>query len=144
MAFNSTPHIYFQKKYIGLNRHDVNRGNQNYYYSSGNGINGCLGQLNNINSISSGCLILLSHICYKLGIKNPITKEELEDRPTRGLADLIPSSSEGPFKKDLDDVIRKLTSLQKQVDFINEKLNSFDKDVLEKILKHVESVDLKT
>ncbi|UBN09110.1 hypothetical protein QKU89_gp2 [Metaplexis yellow mottle-associated virus] len=144
MTFNSNPHIYFEKKYIAINRHDVVRGNANFYYTSGSGIQGCLGQLNNVNSIAGGCLILLSQICYKLGIKNLILKDELESKPTKGFADLIPSSSENPLKKDLEDISRKMSVLQKQVESIEDKLKSFDKEILEKILRHAESVDSKT
>lgn len=143
-SFNNVPHIYFQKKYITLNRQDLNRGVQSYFYTGGNGISGCIAQLNNVNSITSGCLILLSHICYKLGIKNPIVKDELDDRPTYGLQDLLPSSSESPLKKDLEDMNKKLIYLNEQINLINEKIGNFDKSILEKILKHAESVDQKT
>lgn len=144
MAFSSNPHIYFEKKYIAINRHDIVRGNVNFYYTSGSGIQGCLAQLNNVNSISGGCLILLSQICYKLGIKNLILKDELDNKPSKGFADLIPSSSENPLKKDLEDISRKMSVLQKQVESIEDKLKSFDKEILEKILRHAESVDSKT
>ncbi|UME39642.1 aphids associated protein [Pueraria virus A] len=142
-SFNS-PHIYSNKKYITLNRQDINRGTLTYLYSGGRGIDGCLHHLNNINTVSSSCLLLLSFICSKLGIKNPIIKEELDFIPSRGIADLIPSSSENPLKKDLEDVSRKLVSLQEQVQKMQSKLEGLDTEILKKILRHAESVDNKT
>ncbi|WBK62457.1 aphid transmission factor [Dregea volubilis virus 2] len=139
-AFN-VPHIYFNKKYITLNRQDISRGTLTYGYSGGNGIQGCLHHLNNINSVSASCLLLLSFICHKLGINNPLIKEELDYIPSRGLADLIPSSSDPT--RDTREISVKLISLQEQVDKIETKISKLERTI-EKILEIAKSIDTKT
>ncbi|KAG8364292.1 hypothetical protein BUALT_Bualt19G0113300 [Buddleja alternifolia] len=61
------------------------------------------------------------------GINNPILKEELDyDKPSKGLADLLPSTSENLFKKDIDDIAKKLSFLNDQIDEVYREMKSME------------------
>lgn len=145
--FRDIPHIYHEKKYLGLILHSVKRGHPEYLFTGGSKIEGLSHQLNNLNAVSGNVLVIVHNIAKRLGIKTNCFKEQPNDLPSsgKGLLDLLEDLklSSKP-QSDLEPLIQKMESLTEKVNHLEKKLGMIDPEILKKILVHVESVDHKT
>ena len=64
----SMPHVYFNKKYIGLRHQNVTVHPPPFAYSRTKGIESCVQQLNNINAVIGSSLVMLTSMCHLFGI----------------------------------------------------------------------------
>jgi len=161
------PHIYFNKKYIGLRHQNVTVHPPPFAYSGQKGIESCVHQLNNINAISGSSLVMLASMCNLFGIpckhffqggeediistipKPTIKFPQFHDSGLKLLVETLDQNT-----KILQDKIdnlsvrtslmeSKLSSLDKlQTQFVS--LANLDISKIDKILEIIQNIDLKT
>lgn len=145
--FREIPHIFHEKKYLGLVIQGVRRGHPEYLYTGSAKIEGLSHQLNNVNAVTGNILVIVHNVAKRLGIKTNCFKEQPNDLPSsgKGLLDLLEDlkASSKP-QSELEPLIQKMESLNEKVNNLERKLGMIDPEILKKILVHVESVDHKT
>ncbi|CAA65973.1 hypothetical protein [Strawberry vein banding virus] len=158
MSFRREPHIYYKKQYLTLNTQNVERGEPEYLYVGGRGIEGCLKHLNNINVVCGNIHMMNYYICKTLGIKTSIYRNTPEDNSNPGLLSLLgkpqESSFQNPLEKKIDnlsDKIRdlgsnttgietekKLADLSNKISELERKISSLNTDDIMNLLKKLD------
>jgi hypothetical protein len=163
----SMPHVYFNKKYIGLRHQNVTVHPPPFAYSGSKGIESCVQQLNNINAVSGSSLVMLASMCHLFGIPSKHFFQGGEEdiistipKPTIR----FPQFHDSGLKlliETLDQNVRilqdKIENLSVRTSLIENKLSNIDKlqtqlakvatlDIskIDKVLELVQNIDLKT
>lgn len=162
------PHIFFNKKYIGLKHQNVTVNPPPYTYHGGRGIDGCLNHLNNINSVLGSVLIMVTSLTSMFGFQPKHIfsggDSDIEDfpKPTKnpqffdnGLKDLVSnvSTTLGTLEKDyktskvlLENMHLRLQSLEQKLgslDSLQNSIQGIDLQKIEQILTVVQNIDQK-
>jgi hypothetical protein len=163
----SMPHVYFNKKYIGLRHQNVTVHPPPFAYSGTKGIESCVQQLNNINAVIGSSLVMLTSMCHLFGIPSKHFFQGGEEdiistipKPTLK----FPQFQDSGLKllvETLDQNIKilhdKIETLSVRTSLIETKLSAIDKlqpqlasiatlDIskIDKILDLLQNIDLKT
>jgi hypothetical protein len=163
----SMPHVYFNKKYIGLRHQNVTVHPPPFAYAGNKGVESCVQQLNNINAISGSSLVMLTSMCNLFGIPSKHFFQGGEEdiistipKPTIK----FPQFHDSGLKllvETLDQNIKilhdKIENLSVRTSLIENRLSNFDKlqtqfaslanlDIskIDKILELIQNIDLKT
>jgi hypothetical protein len=163
----SMPHVYFNKKYIGLRHQNVTVRPPPFAYSGTKGIESCVQQLNNINAVIGSSLIMLASMCHLFGIPSKHFFQGGEEdiistipKPTIRFPQFHDSGLKS-LVEILDQNIRilhdKIENLSVRTSLIETKLSVIDKlqpqlasiatlDIskIDKILDLLQNIDLKT
>jgi hypothetical protein len=163
----SMPHVYFNKKYLGLRHQNVTVHPPPFAYAGNKGVESCVHQLNNINAVSGSSLIMLASMCHLFGIPSKHFFQGGEEdinstipKPTNK----FPQFHDSGLKllvETLDQNIRilhdKIENLSVRISLIETKLSTIDKlqtqlatiatlDIskIDKVLDLLQNIDLKT
>lgn len=164
---SENPHIYFQKKYIALKLQHVARNPPPFVYIGNSGIQGCLHQLNNLNTTNGILVLLVSNLCHMFGIPSkhffqgggedfdslilPTKPVKFSQFTDPGLASLVKTveNTNMDLKLHLADLTNRMETIEKHLghlehlDKIVTNLLQLDPSKIDKILEHVASVDSK-
>jgi hypothetical protein len=67
-SYTARPHVYYSKKYVGIKNQQVTTNPPTCLYSGGQGIQGCISHLNNLNTMSGITMLMVNSICSMFGI----------------------------------------------------------------------------
>jgi len=167
MSYTARPHVYYSKKYVGLKNQQVTTNPPTCMYSGGQGIQGCISHLNNLNTVSGITMLMVNSICSMFGIPSkqffsgegedfdsftltpkPVKFSQFTDQGLNSLVKTVENHTID-LKLRLADLTTKVDNLEKQLsslqnlDKIVNSLLHLDPTKINLILETVKNIDQK-
>jgi len=167
MSYTARPHVYYSKKYVGIKNQQVTTNPPTCMYSGGQGIQGCISHLNNLNTVSGITMLTVNSICSMFGIPSkqffsgegedfdsftlspkPVKFSQFTDQGLNSLVKTVENHTID-LKLRLADLTTKVDTLEKQLsslqnlDKIVNSLLQLDPSKIDFILDTVKNIDQK-